>query len=169
MRTISHFKGKSQFDHDINSEYRSSACGPVTAYTLLNHISAYKTLLTVNELYIALGCTRLGLSSYRLIHNLRKVLGSDWLVKRINIEAVKELLTAGIPVAAKFDKWTTCHWFGKYEFNYHWVPVVGYEEVDGELYLLIHDNGNSTRNSEVRRVSYTANKSILSFVKVVQK
>ena len=79
-------------------------------------------------------------------------------------------IDSGRPVAAKFDKWFNFRWRGSYEFDYHWVPVIGYEEKekekDNDIELIIHDNGGRDRPSQVRQVSYKKNKPVLSFVKI---
>ncbi|GKV56972.1 hypothetical protein NCCP2222_29190 [Sporosarcina sp. NCCP-2222] len=159
------FNGKSQFDEDIDPKYRPSACGPVTAYTILRYFNEHGEF-DVNVLYRKLGGTRIGLFKWRLLRNLRKLLGNAWEVESCSIEELTIELQHGRPVAAKFDKWFTFRWLGKYEFDYHWVPVVGYEQANGDIFLLIHDNGGSHRESRLRKVSYRANRSILSFVKI---
>lgn len=156
----------SQYDSAIKKDYQASACGPVTAFTLIRQHTGNKTALTVNDLYKKLGCTKIGLSKFRFIHNLRKVLGSDWMIDSCGIEELKNEILEGRPVAAKFDKWTSLRWFSQFEFDYHWVSVVGFEEVDGELWLFVHDNGSPDFKSRIRRVSYLKNKVILSFVMV---
>ncbi|MBB4826465.1 hypothetical protein HNO89_003725 [Sporosarcina luteola] len=159
------FNGKSQYDADIDPKYRPSACGPVTAYTILRHLNEH-TDINVNELYRKLGGTRIGLFKWRLLRNLQKLLGSAWQVEPCTIEELQKEIQHGRPVAAKFDKWFTFHWMGTYEFDYHWVPVVGYERSGDDIILLIHDNGGRHRDSRLRRVSYQLNQSILSFVKI---
>jgi len=102
----------------------------------------------------------------RFIHNMRKILGSEWIIADCGIEEVIQQIKEGRPVAAKFDKWFTFRWSGQYEFNYHWVPIIGFELIDKEIQLIIHDNGGRNRESTIRHISYTKNKSILSFVKI---
>lgn len=156
----------SQFNDEIKKDFQASACGPVTAFTLIRQQASNKTSFSVNDLYEKLGCTKIGLTKFRFIHNLRKVLGSEWIVDSCGIDELKKEILEGRPVAAKFDKWTSLRWFTEFEFDYHWVSVVGYEEVDEELFLFIHDNGSRHRESQIRRVSYLPNKAILSFVKL---
>ncbi|MDW0113510.1 hypothetical protein QT711_09950 [Sporosarcina saromensis] len=160
---IRNFKGKSQFDDDIAERYRQSACGPVTAFLLLRHQSLD---YHINELYRKLGGTRIGLFKWRFIRNLRKLLGTGWIVEACTIDAVKVELANGRAVAAKFDKWFSFHWFGTYSFDYHWVPVIGYKETQSGLLLLVHDNGGRHRASHIREIPYEKNRAILSFVKV---
>lgn len=160
------FTGKSQHDEDIDVQFRSSACGPVTAYVMLNHHYPNAFPYNVNELYRLLGGTRIGLFTWRFIKNLGDLLGSDWRVTRCSTEELIQQIDAGHPVAAKFDKWFSFRWRGNYEFNYHWVPVVGYERSTDDVTLIIHDNGGINRPSKLRRVSYKKNKAILTFVKV---
>ena len=166
MNKLSNFQGKSQYANDIISDYRSSACGPVTAYTMMRHIIPDMSPFTVNGLYEDLGCTKVGLTKRRFIQNLRKLLGSEWIVEECGIEEVKREIVEGRPVAAKFDKWTSLRWWGTYEFDYHWVPVIGFEEVEDKLFLLVHDNGSLNRDSRIRRICFISNEPILSFVKV---
>ena len=160
------FIGKSQHDDDIDKRLRPSACGPVTAYLMLTHHFPEASQYNVNELYRILGGTRIGLFTRRFIKNMNNLLGSDWIVARCTIDELIQQIDAGHPVAAKFDKWFSFKWRGKYEFDYHWVPVVGYEKSPNDVTLIIHDNGGINRPSKLRRVSYKKNRSILTFVKV---
>lgn len=162
------FTGKSQYDEDIEQRFRSSACGPVTAFLMLTHHFPNNPSYNVNELYRLLGGTRIGLFTWRFIKNMKKLLGNDWHVARCSINEVIQQLDAGRPVAAKFDKWFSLRWRGKYEFNYHWVPVIGYEKSDNGVTLIIHDNGGVNRPSKLRRVSYKENKPVLTFIKMEQ-
>lgn len=166
MKKLIEVKGKSQFEEDIDKKFRLSACGPVTAYVMMNHHFSDSVPYNVNELYSRLGGTRIGLFTWRFIRNMRKLLGQDWDVSKCTIREVIEQLDAGHPVAAKFDKWFTFNWRGKYAFNYHWVPVVGYEVDTDDVTLIIQDNGGKNRPSELRRVSFRLNKSIITFVKM---
>lgn len=169
MKNMLNLKGKSQYDEDINESLRASACGPVTARVLMDQISPNALPYDVNELYKLLGGTKIGLSKRRFICNMREVLGADWTVAECSIDEVIRQIDNGRPVAAKFDKWFSFRWRGSYEFDYHWVPVIGYEEKDHDVELIIHDNGGQNRPSQVRQVSYQRNKSVLSFVKIELK
>lgn len=166
MKRTLQVHGKSQYDADIDPTYRPSACGPVTAYVLLHYHKVDMSHLDVNKLYQLLGGTKIGLSKRRLIQRLRHLLGEAWSIQEIDIQNVKAQIDAGFPVAAKFDKWFRFRWFGTYTYHYHWVPVVGYEEVDGDFLLIVHDNGGRLRDSQLRRISYQSNRAIISFVKV---
>ena len=166
MKKMLNVKGKSQYDEDINEAFRASACGPVTAHILMDQISPDACPYNVNELFKLLGGTKIGLTKRRFIGNMRKVLGAEWTVAACSIEEVMRQIDSGRPVAAKFDKWFNFRWQGGYEFDYHWVPVIGYEEKDGDIELIIHDNGSRNRSSQVRQVSYQHNKPVLSFVKI---
>lgn len=97
---------------------------------------------------------------------MRKLLGPDWIISKCTIDEAKKQIDAGRPVAAKFDKWFTCKWRGQYSFDYHWVPVIGYEVLDDKLMLIIHDNGGRNRPSQIQSVPYHPNKDILTFIKV---
>ncbi|NYF26150.1 C39 family peptidase [Sporosarcina sp. JAI121] len=166
MKTILNVKGKSQFADDIDLSIRRSACGPVTALVLIQHLLPKGCPYDTNELYRLLGGTKIGLFKYRFIRNVQKLLGSKWTVAACSIDEVKRQLDNGRPIAAKFDKWFTFRWRGDYEFDYHWVPVIGYEEKEDDLFLIIHDNGGRNRDSRVRSISYKKNRPILSFVKM---
>lgn len=168
MKIIYSFKGKSQYDHDIEQRFRSSACGPVTAFLMINHHFSTTSKYSVNQLYRLLGGTRIGLFTWRFIKNMKQLLGKDWVVARCSIEEVIQQIDTGQPVAAKFDKWFSFRWFGEYAFNYHWVPIIGYERSTDDISLLIHDNGGINRTSKSRRVSYKDNKPILTFIKMEQ-
>jgi len=166
MRKQLNIIGKSQYDDDIHEAFRPSACGPVTARVLMDQFSPDVCPYNVNELFKLLGGTKIGLVKGRFIRNMRKVLGTSWIVDECKIEEVKRQIDEGRPVAAKFDKWFNFRWFGDFEFDYHWVPVIGYEEIDNDFMLIIHDNGSKKQASQVRHVSYNQNRSILSFVKI---
>ena len=168
MKQISGFIGKSQFDPDIEESQRSSACGPVTAYTMIMHLTG-SSPLTVSPLYRQIGGTRLGLPVRRFIKGIELLIGSGWRAERCSLEGLKEEINAGRPVAAKFDRWFSFRWFGKYDFDYHWVPVIGYEENGKDTILTVHDNGGPGRPSRIRRISYQNNRPILTFVRVVPK
>lgn len=168
MSILLDVKGKSQYDKDITDLLRPSACGPVTAHVIMKHLSPTDFSFTVNELYTLLGGTKVGLTKKRFIHNLRKILGQDWIVATCTIDEVKRHLEEGRPVAAKFDKWFNFKWRGGFEFDYHWVPVIGYEIVANDIVLMIHDNGSKNQPSRIRRISYNHNRPVLSFVKIEQ-
>ena len=159
-------KGKSQYDNDIRESFQPSACGPVTARVLMDQFSPDICPYDVNELYTRLGGTKIGLGKGPFIRNMRKLLGADWTVEACDITDVKIQIDNGRLVAAKFDKWFNFRWRGRYEFDYHWVPVIGYEEKEDDFELIIHDNGGRNRPSQVRQVSYKKNKPVLSFVKI---
>ena len=93
-------------------------------------------------------------------------MGNDWLVTDCTLNEALNELRNGRPVAMKFDKYFTFHWKSKPLFNYHWVPLVGYEIVAGKLYLTIHDNGGRNRKSQLRQVLYEDNRRVISFVKI---
>ena len=166
MKNALDFTGKSQYDEDIDERFRPSACGPVTAYLMLTHHFPDTPSYNVNELYRLLGGTRIGLFTWRFITNMKNLLGDDWHVARCSIDEVIQQIDAGHPVAAKFDKWFSLRWRGKYEFDYHWVPIIGYDKSTDDVTLIIHDNGGRYRPSKLRLVSYKKNKSILTFIKV---
>ena len=166
MKTVLNVIGKSQFELDIHERFRPSACGPVTAYVILNYHLPNQLLYEVNELYRFLGSTKIGLFTWRFIRNMKKILGKGWTVERCTAKEVIHEIDNGRPVAAKFDKWFTFNWHGKFAFDYHWVPVVGYEKSSGDLFLIVHDNGGRNRASQLRKISYGKNKSILTFVKI---
>ena len=165
MPTFIPLKKKSQFDSDIKKRYRASACGPVTAYAILDHFFPNQ-FQNINTLYRALGGTPIGLFTYRFIRNLSKLLGDDWLVEKCSMEEMKKQIDAGHPVAAKFDKWFTWHWRGHYSYDYHWVAVIGYEERESGLWLFVHDNGGRNRPCQVQVLPYEPNAEILTFVKI---
>ncbi len=163
-KTIS-LKKKSQYDEDIHKYYRNSACGPVTAYAILDFFLPGQ-FQNINLLYKKLGGTPIGLFTHHFIRNLSKILGDDWLVQKCSIEEMKKQIDEGRPVAAKFDKWFTWHWRGRYSYDYHWVSVVGYEEKENGLWLFVHDNGGKNRPSQLQSLPYEPNAEILAFVKV---
>ncbi|WP_210471173.1 C39 family peptidase [Sporosarcina sp. 6E9] len=165
MKTVLDITGKSQYEKDIDERFRPSACGPVTAHVILRYHFPHH-MHAVNELYRLLGSTKIGLFTWRFIRNMKKLLGEAWIVEKCSVNEVIHEIDNGRPVAAKFDKWFTLRWRGKFAFDYHWVPVVGYEKNGNELLLIVHDNGGRNRTSQLRTISYKKNKSILTFVKI---
>lgn len=166
MKNLDEFAGKSQFDDDIDTQYQPSACGPVTAYTILNYYLHDTAVLHVNDLYRQLGGTKIGLFKWRFVRNLQKLLGSHWLIEECGIEELQQEIDEGRPVAAKFDKWFTFHWFRHFSYDYHWVPIVGYKKSKHGIILIAHDNGGRNRESRLREIPYGPNRKILSFIKI---
>ncbi|MGH2319326.1 hypothetical protein ACRC6Q_16425 [Planococcus sp. SE5232] len=168
MKQLIDFQGMSQHDEAIFEKYRSSACGPVTAAAILRHHEGLE--LGVNQLYRLLGSTPIGLFTWKLLRNFHKVGGQRYEVKKVrSIEEVKEELLAGRPLAMKFDRYFTFHWFSKPLYSYHWVPLIGFKQEADDLILYIHDNGQKNRPSKMRTVSYLENRKVLSFVKIMPK
>lgn len=161
-------EGISQYDDSINNHYQPSACGPVTALTILRYWMPNNCPYDANKLYRLLGTTRIGLFKWQLIRNLRKILGSTWEINSCSIDEAKAELLEGRPVACKFDRYFSFNWFNtyKYEFSYHWVPLIGFEENENGITLFIHDNGGKGRASRIRHVSYEKNQDVLTFVKI---
>lgn len=159
-------QGYSQYDTSIQAKYRASACGPVTAYVLLNYLFPNASPHQPNDLYQKLGGTRIGLFTFRFIRNMRKLLGPNWQVDKCSLQDALHELKNGRPVALKFDKYFSLKWNKKFNFSYHWVPLIGYEIVDNDFILIIQDNGGRNRPSQIRRVSYSHNASILTFVQI---
>jgi hypothetical protein len=168
MGQIESFRGKSQYDTDIDPGQQNSACGAVTAYTIIGHLLG-ACPMTVSDLYRSFGGTPLGLSVRKFIRGASRILGSGWTVRKCSLDELKEEILAGRPVAAKFDQWFSFRWFGKFAFAYHWVPVVGFSEEGGDTVLIVHDNGGRGRPSRIRRVSYLRNRPILTFVRITPK
>ncbi len=167
MRVQLSLEGLSQYDRSIKQQYQTSACGPVTILSILRHWMPNSCPYNANQLYTLLGGTRLGLFTWCLKRNLRKLLGPKWTVETCSLKEAKVELLAGRPVACKFDQYFAFQWFGTYEFAYHWVPLIGFEENKNDLTLIIHDNGGRHRGSRIREVSYEKNKQILTFIKIV--
>ncbi|AYC30065.1 C39 family peptidase [Paenisporosarcina cavernae] len=166
MKVLLDVEGFSQHDTSIEAASRNSACGPVTVFTLLNYWMPNACPYGMNELYALLGTTRIGLFTWRMKRRLRKLLGSSWDIETISLEDSLEELQQGRPVAMKFDRYFRFQFRSDFEFSYHWVPLIGFEEVNGEVRLFIHDNGSPTKESHIRKVSYTKNKRILTFVRI---
>lgn len=173
MKVQLNVKGKSQYAEAVNEKYRASACGPTTAHVILNYICADHELAQrdINAMYELLGSTSIGLFTWRMIGNLKKLLGPDFNISTCSLDEALQQLDAGNPVAMKFDKWFSLQWFTRKKplYDYHWVPLIGYEDVGGELYLILHDNGGRNRDSQIRKCKYKDNKHVLSFVKIEQK
>lgn len=170
MRVLLNVNGRSQYSSDIRPEYQNSACGPTTAHIILNYLCEDEKIRTkdVNELYKFLGGTKIGLFKWRMIRNLRRLLGDDWCIEECTLTQAIEQLRIGNPVAMKFDVYFTGQFLKSYTplYKYHWVPLIGYEIIDDELYLTIHDNGGRNRDSQIRTFKYDDNRKILSFVKI---
>lgn len=157
----------SQYDSSIHPKLQSSACGPVTAYVLLNYMQPDTYSYQVNELYKLLGGTRIGLFTGRFLRKMRRLLGPTWCISKCNVHDAIKQIDEGRPVALKYDRYFAFRRKGTFTFSYHWVPCIGYEKVKDEIFLFIHDNGGRNRESVIRRVSYQENAPILTFVKFV--
>lgn len=169
MKVLIDIEGMSQYSDEVHPAYRNSACGPTTIYVILNYLLEKQAPQNINKLYELLGGTKIGLFRWRLIKNLRKYLGSNWIVKRCTLkEALKEI-DEGRPVAMKFDQYFTFQWSEKPTYKYHWVPLIGYEIEKDALYLIIHDNGGKNRKSEIKKIPYGNNYKVLSYVKITPK
>ena len=141
MKSILPVKGLSQYDSLIHPKLQSSACGPVTAYVLLNYIKPDTYSYQVNDLYELLGGTRIGLFTHRFIRKMRRLLGPAWKISKCDVHDAMQQIDAGRPVALKFDRYFAFRRKGTFTFSYHWVPCIGYEKVEDEIFLFIHDNG----------------------------
>lgn len=174
MRVLLNVNGRSQYSAEIRPEFQNSACGPTTAHVILTYLCQKNdAVLThdINELYTLLGGTKIGLFKWRMIRNLRKLLGEDWCVEECTLTQAIEQLREGNPVAMRFDVYFSGQFLSKHKplYNYHWVPLIGYEIKDSELYLTIHDNGGRNRDSQVRSFKYDDNRKVLNFIKVAPK
>lgn len=168
MKAMIPFKGLSQYDPKIDSRLQGSACGPVTAAAILNFHN--HTDNEVNDFYKTLGATAIGLFTWRMVRNFKKIGGRRFVASKVkSIESVKAELLAGRPVAMKFDRYFSFRWFSNPLYNYHWVPLIGFEEQGNDLVLYFHDNGKRNRPSKVQTVSYFPNRKFLTFVKIVPK
>lgn len=155
-------KSQSQYSENINKQYRSSACGPVTISVILNY---WGNTYTANHLYEEIGATKIGSFRFIMVRRLRKLLGSSWRISPSDrIDEVIHELQRGRPVAAKFDKYFTFRFFSKPLYAYHWVVLTGYEIKDGHIYLFFHDNGAPGRKSKLQRVSFEEQSGVLRFI-----
>jgi len=168
MKLQLNVEGFSQYDDSIQLKYRSSACGPTTIYVILRYLLKDPSLLKeVNDFYGILGGTKIGLFKWRLIYKLRRFLGTGWKVAECTLHDALIEIKEGRPVAMKFDQYFSFKWKTKPNFKYHWVPLIGYEIKNDELFLILHDNGGRNRESQIRKVRYLDNYQVLSFVKIV--
>lgn len=166
MKVLIPFAGMSQYDPAIDSKWQGSACGPTTAASILRHHE--KKSWNVNDLYKTLGTTRIGLFTWRFKRNFQKLADKRYTIQKLkSIDEVKAELADGRPLALKFDRYFTFRWFAKPHFNYHWVPLVGFDEKPDDLILLVHDNGKRNRPSKLQAVSYRENRKFLTFIKIV--
>ena len=171
MRVLLNVNGSSQYGSNVRPEYQNSACGPTTAHVILHYLCKDdETIasLDITALYKQLGGTKIGLFKWRMIRNLRRILGEGWIVEECTLTQAIEQLRAGNPVAMRFDVYFSGQFLSKYKplYKYHWVPLIGYEIIDDELYLTIHDNGGRNRDSEIRTFKYDDNRKVLNFVKI---
>lgn len=168
MKKLIVFQGLSQHDTNIHEKYRPSACGPVTVAAILQYHEELD--IGINQLYQLLGSTCIGLFTWKLLRNFQKLGGKRYEVTKVlTIDEVKEELLANRPLAMKFDRYFTFHWFSKPLYSYHWVPLIGFEEKPDDLVLYFHDNGQKNRPSKMRTASYFANQKVLTFVKITPK
>ncbi|MGF9977725.1 C39 family peptidase [Viridibacillus arvi] len=166
MRIQLPVNGQSQHSDNVREQWRNSACGPTTAAVMLDYLLPDEKTKCINQLYKQLGTTPIGLFKYRFIHNMRKIVGPDWSIQSCSFHDALFELRAGRPVAMKFDKYFSFHFCLKPAYAYHWVPLIGFEELEDDVVLIIHDNGGQNRDSQIREVSYKANQKVLSFVKM---
>ncbi|MFP8783561.1 C39 family peptidase [Planococcus plakortidis] len=165
MKVLLPFQAMSQYAGDVPSPYRASACGPVTVASILRYHEGQAP--GIGPLYKLLGATPIGLSAFCLIRRLRKLVGPRYDIQRVrSLEQIKRQLDAGYPLAVKFDRYFSLRWRQATTFAYHWVPLIGYEETEGDLLLLIHDNGQKNRPSKLRAVSLRENQGVLSFIRI---
>ncbi|MBU9673929.1 hypothetical protein KQ939_12390 [Planococcus sp. CP5-4] len=165
MKVLLPFQAMNQYGEHVPAAYRASACGPVTAASILRYHEGVAP--GIGPLYNLLGATPIGLSAFCLIRRLKKLTGPRYDIKRIrSTEQIKQQLDAGYPLAVKFDRYFSLRWYQKTTFAYHWAPLIGYEETLDDLLLYIHDNGQKNRPSKLRAVSFRENQGILSFVQI---
>jgi hypothetical protein len=155
----------SQYDPAVHVKKQGSACGPATVAAILKYYE--QTDYGIDQLYDLLGTTPIGLFTWRLMRKFKKIAGHGYHIEKVrSLEMVKTELLAGRPLAMKFDRWFSLRWFSKPLFNYHWVPLIGFEEKGEDLILYIHDNGKRNRPSKMQAVSYLKNQNVLSFVRI---
>ena len=169
MKKMISLEGCSQYSAHVHDNYQASACGPTTAYVMMNHLFGKSHVnKSINDFYDMLGGTKIGLFKWRFIRNMRRYLGPDWLVANCTIDEALAEIDAGRPVAAKFDKYFTLQWHKPALYAYHWVPVIGYDNHD-TLTLFIHDNGGRNRESRVRSFPYQEQQHVLRFVRIAPR
>ncbi|WP_088006504.1 hypothetical protein [Indiicoccus explosivorum] len=168
MEAFIQLEGKSQYEGSIHPGLQGSACGPVTMAVILEYHEGNE--IGIDEFYRALGSSRIGSFKWRLIRRLRRLLGPRYRIDEARtLDEVKQELVAGRPVAMKFDKHFSFHWFQKPMYRYHWVPLIGFREEPGteDITLIFHDNGGRGRKSRVRSASWNKNKDVLSFIRII--
>lgn len=159
--------GQSQYAPSILEKYRNSACGPTTVFVILRYLSLQEEHKSINELYQLLGCTPIGLFSHDLTRNLRKLLSPSYDVRKCSVDDALNEINEGRPVILKFDRYFSLHFFTKGDFDYHYVPMIGFEKKKDDLILIIHDNGSPYQDSQIREISYHKNRAILRFFKLI--
>lgn len=155
----------SQYASSVLPAYRSSACGATTVEAILHYYEGRP--FSINHLYEQLGTTAIGLSAFRLIRRLRKLLGPNWTIQKITCQRATELLANGQPVALKFDRYFTPFFYKKAQYNYHWTVLIDYErDANGRLQLIVEDLGTKTRDSRKQSIDYLTNAHALTFVQI---
>lgn len=171
----------SQYDSNVKSGYRNSACGPTTIAVILQywHDSRGKSKLQVynsgyttkgdfiNSMYVNRGGSALGMS----VSKVRSTgLESEVLARGYsaltstfnNFASYKNEIDNNRPLAVKFDKYFT--FFepnADYAYDYHWTPGLGYIYASTGTMLRVQTLGT---NSYIRDINYNVNSAIISMV-----
>lgn len=157
-----HFIAFSQYDSTVKKTYRPSACGPTAVASILAYYGMKD--FSINTLYKKLYCTRLGLPTLFLLFFSKKLLGPQWMIKRITLDSALHELQNNHPVMLKFDRYFNKQFWKKPYFHYHWTVLIDYEIHHDQLFLIVEDLGTPTRSSRRHRIPFIENKHALSFI-----
>ncbi|KEK10666.1 hypothetical protein EP18_16260 [Lysinibacillus sphaericus] len=170
----------SQYDTDVKSIYRNSACGPTTIAVILQywHDSKSKSKLQVfnsgystkgafiNSMYANRGGTSYGMS----VNGVRSGLENEAIARGYsassssfnNFFSYKTEIDNNRPLAVKFDKYFTLFEpNADYAYDYHWTPGLGYIYASTGTMLRVQ---TLAPNSTIRDINYNVNSAIISMV-----
>jgi hypothetical protein len=174
-----------QYDSNVNSLYRNSACGPttmaaITEYwrtvkgkSLLDGLNTYSSKgAMINHFYSNHGGSLLGMSVSTLRSGLENHAGHGNAYSTATASVIsgynsyKTEINNGRPVAIKFDRWFTLFEpDNDYAYDYHWVVGKGYAYDVFDTMFIINNNVASTENGQTQYLDFPTNEPILTLVK----
>lgn len=152
----------SQYDSNVKKSYRSSACGPTAVASILHF---YKDdALSINQLYEALHCTKIGLPAAFIHWFLPRAVQGNYSVRTLRLFEAIHWIQQKQPVAVKFDRYFTWKLNRPAYFKYHWTVMTGFYWKRDGLYLIVEDLGTPNRDSRTHEVPYAPNAHALTFI-----
>ncbi len=172
-----------QWDSNVASSYRSSACGPTTMAAISEYWRTTKGKSSIkgldyymskghmiNHFYNEHGGTAIGMSVNAVKEGL--VGHTDGFYSTAAASTIsgfssyKNEIANSRPVAIKFDSYFT--FFEPdydYAYNYHWVVGKGYVYDSIDNIIIINNNISSTESGQEQYIDFPSNEPILSLVK----